>query len=190
MKDKVEYKTLGEIADVIVGIPEEKNQNEKVFKYYCIQPSHLRDFNQIDEADMVFRGSRVNNFDLVKANDILIKRLSPSNINLLIEATPNTYVSGNVMIIRTRENYNPKYVASILESQGLPTLQHHTARGVSVQTVSKAELQNLKIPLLPLAKQNLIGEIWFLGKEKQRLLKKLADEEARYYKALLDRLLR
>ena len=144
MKDKVEYKTLGEIADVIVGIPEEKNQNEKVFKYYCIQPSHLRDFNQIDEADMVFRGSRVNNFDLVKANDILIKRLSPSNINLLIEATPNTYVSGNMMIIRARENYNPKYVASILESQGL-RLYNIIQPEVFGSDLSKAELQNLKI---------------------------------------------
>lgn len=190
MRGTIEYKTLGEIVDVIVGIPEEKTQNKRNFKYYCIQPSHLLDFNQFEKADMVFRGSQVNESALVKANDILIKRLSPSNINFLAEENPNTYVSGNVMIIRTKENYNSKYVACILESQGLPALQHHTTRGVTIQTISKAELQNVKVPLLPLEKQKLIGEIWLLSKEKQRLLKKIADEEARYCKALLDRLLR
>lgn len=190
MKDTIEYKTLGEIADIIVGIPEEKAPSKRNFRYYCIQPSHLLDFNQIEKADTVFRGTRINDTALVKVNDILIKRLSPSNINFLAEEFSNTYISGNVMIIRTRENFNPKYVASILESQGLPAFQHHTTRGVTIRTISKAELQNVKIPLLPLEKQKLIGEIWFLSKEKQRFLKKLADEETRYFKALLNRLLR
>jgi hypothetical protein len=190
MKDTIEYKTLGEIADIIVGLPEEKAPGKRNFKYYCIQPSHLLDFNRVAKADPVFRGAPINDTALVRANDILIKRLSPSGINFLAGEMLNTFISGNVMIIRTRDNFNPKYVAGILESQGLPAFQHHTARGVTVRTISKAELQNVKLPLLPLEKQKLIGEIWFLSKEKQRLLKKLAEEETRYFKALLNGLLR
>lgn len=190
MKDTIEYKTLGEIADIIVGLPEEKASGKPKFWYYCIQPSHLLDFNRVEKADIVFRSAQINDTALVRANDILIKRLSPSSVNFLTGEFSNTFISGNVMIIRTRDNFNPKYVAGILESRGLPAFQHHTARGVTVRTISKAELQKVKIPLLPLEKQKLIGEIWFLSKEKQRLLKRLAEEETSYFRALLNGLLR
>lgn len=190
MEKIIGYKTLNQIAEVIVGIPEEKTKDERNYQYYYIQPSHLQDFNQINPFDLVFRSTYPNIAAFVKKFDILIKRLSPANINILTQDHPLTYVSSNIMIVRTGKDFDPKYVAGILENQGVPSLQHHTQRGAMIQTISKSELQNVKIPVLPLNTQKVLGEIWLLSKEKQKLLKKLADEEAKYTTALFNTLLR
>ena len=189
IKKVIEYMILSEVADIIVGIPEEKPQNGQIYEYYCIQPSHLQEFNQMNVVDMIYRSTVLSNSAFVKLNDILLKRLNPSNIYLLTRECPNTFISANMMIVRANDNIDAKYLASILENQGLPSLQHNTTRGTAIQTISKTELQNVKIPILPLEKQKNVGEIWLLGKEKQKLLKKLADEETKHIKALIDQLM-
>lgn len=189
MEYKVGYKLLREIAEIIVGIPKEKNKGEERHKYHCIYPSQLQEFNCMLDAERVVRSKPINEKALIKMDDILIKRLSPSYINVATKAYPNTYMSENIMAVRVQKEFDAKYMASILESLGLPTLQHYAKRGVTIQTISGAELQNLKIPILPVHKQKHLGEIWLLGKEKQRILKEVSDEGARYFKALLDKMI-
>jgi Type I restriction modification DNA specificity domain. len=186
MTDTIEYMNLGDVADIIVGVPDEKPHSNEQFEYYCIQPSNLQEFNQVSNLDIVHRNTRLNETVLVKTGDILIKRLNPSNINILLGEFSNTYVSGNIMIIRVKEGFDAKYLASVLETQRLPSMQHDTKRGIIVQTISKSELQNVLIPILPINKQKALGEIWILSKQKQRILRTLAIEEEKYTKAIFD----
>jgi restriction endonuclease S subunit len=185
----VEYKFLGEIAEIIVGIPEEKKKGDKEYKYFCIQPSHLNNNNKLLKFDVVYRAKPINEKALVKKEDILIKRLSPSYINLVADSYKNAYVTSNIMIVRCNEKIISDYLAAILEVQGLRTLKHHTKRGVTVQTISKKELSLIEIPMPDLHTQKILGEIWLLNKCKQKLLNDWIIKENDFIKSLFNTIL-
>jgi len=186
---RVECKLLGDIAEIIAGIPEEKKKGDKEYKYFCIQPSHLNDNNKLSEFDLVDRAKPINEKALVKKGDILIKRLSPSSINLVMDSYKNAYVTSNIMIVRCNEKIISDYLAAILEVQRLRTLKHHTKRGVTVQTISKKELSLIEIPLPDLQTQKILSEIWLLNKRKQKLLNDLAIKENDFIKSLFNTIL-
>ena len=186
---RVEYKLLGDIAEIIAGIPEEKKKGNKEYKYFCIQPSHLNDNNKLSEFDLVSRSKLINEKALVKKEDILIKRLSPSSINLVMDSYKNAYVTSNIMIVRRNEKIISDYLAAILEVQGLRTLKHHTKRGITVQTISKKELSNINIPLPDIKTQKILGEMWLLNKTKQRLLNEWTSKENDFIQSLFNTIL-
>jgi len=186
---KVKYKLLGDVAEIIAGIPEEKKKGDKEYKYFCIQPSHLIDNNKLLKFDEVYRTKPINKNALIRKKDILIKRLSSSSINLVMESYENTYVTSNIIIVRCNENVNPDYLAAILEIQGLKTLKHYTKRGVTVNTISKKELSLVEIPLPDLKSQKILGEIWLLNKRKQELINNLAIKENDFIKSLFNTIL-
>jgi len=185
----VEYKSLGDIAEIFTGIPEEKKKDKKEYEYFFIQPSHLNDNNKLSEFDLVGRNKPINEKALVKKGDILIKRLSPSSINLVMDNYKNTYVTSNIMIVRCNEKIISDYLAAILEVQGLRTLHHHTKRGVTVQTISKKELSNINIPLPDIKTQKILGEMWLLNKTKQKLLNDWTIKENDFIKSLFNTIL-
>jgi hypothetical protein len=185
----VEYKFLGDVAEIIAGIPEERKKGEKKYKYFCIQPSNLNYNNKLSEFDLVSRTKPINEKALVKKGDILIKRLSSSSINLVMDNYKNAYVTSNIMIVRRNEKIIPDYLAAILEVQGLRTLKHHTKRGVIVQTISKKELSYINIPLPDIKTQKILGEMWLLNKTKQRLLNELTSKENDFIQSLFNTIL-
>lgn len=186
---RIEFKLLGVVAEIIAGIPEGKKKGEKEYKYFCIQPSHLNDNNKLSKFDLVSRIKPINEKALVKKGDILIKRLSPSSINLVMDSYKNAYVTSNIMIVRRNEKIVSDYLAAILEVQGLRTLQHHTKRGVTVQTISKKELSNINIPLPDIKTQKILGEMWLLNKTKQRLLNEWTSKENDFIQSLFNTIL-
>lgn len=186
---RVEYKLLGDIAEIIAGIPEEKKKNNKEYKYFCIQPSHLKDNTKLLKFDVVYRTKPINKKALIRKEDILIKRLSPSSINLVMDSYKNAYVTSNIMIVRCNEKIISDYLAAILEVQGLRTLKHHTKRGITVQTISKKELCNINIPLPDIKTQKILGEMWLLNKTKQRLLNDWAIKENDFIQSLFNTIL-
>ena len=186
---RVEYKLLGDVAEIIAGIPEGKKKSNKGYKYFCIQPSHLNDNNKLSKFDEVYKAKPINEKALVKKEDILIKRLSPSSINLVMDSYKNAYVTSNIMIVRRNEEIISDYLAAILEVQGLRTLKHHTKRGVTVQTISKKELSNINIPLPDIKTQKILGEMWLLNKRKQKLLNDLAIKENDFIQSLFNTIL-
>ena len=186
---RVEYKFLGEIAEIIARIPEGKKKSNKGYKYFCIQPSNLNDNNKLSKFDEVYKIKPINENALIKKEDVLIKRLSPSYINLVMDSYKNAYVTSNIMIVRCKEKIISSYLAAILEVQGLKTLKHHTKRGVTVHTISKKELSLIEIPLPDLQTQKILGEIWLLNKRKQKLLNDLAIKENDFIKSLFNTIL-
>ena len=186
---RVEYKLLGDVAEIIAGIPEGKKKSNKGYKYFCIQPSHLNDNNKLSKFDEVYKAKPINEKALVKKEDILIKRLSPSSINLVMDSYKNAYVTSNIMIVRRNEEIISDYLAAILEVQGLRTLKHHTKRGVTVHTISKKELSNINIPLPDIKTQKILGKMWLLNKNKQKLLNDWAIKENDFIKSLFNTIL-
>ncbi len=185
----IEYKLFSDIAEIIAGIPEEKKTDKEEYKYFCIQPSNLNDNNKLSNFNEVYRTKPINKNALIRKKDILIKRLSSSSINFVMDSYKNTYVTSNIMIVRGNEKIIPEYLAAILEVQGLKTLKHYTKRGVTVHTISKKELSLIEIPLPDLQTQKILGEIWLLNKRKQELLNDLAIKENNFVKSLFNTIL-
>ncbi len=186
---RVKYKLLGDIAEIIAGIPEGKKKGDKEYKYFCIQPSHLNNNNKLVKFDVVHRTKPINEKALVKKEDILIKRLNPSSINLVMGSYENAYVTSNIIIVRCNEKIISDYIAAILEVQGLTTLKHYTKRGITVQTISKKELSNINIPLPDIKTQKILGEMWLLNKRKQKLLNDLTIKENDFIQSLFNTIL-
>jgi len=186
---RVEYKLLGDFTEIIAGIPEGKKKSNKGYKYFCIQPSHLNDNNKLSKFNEVYKVKPINEKALVKKGDILIKRLSPSSVNLVMDSYKNAYVTSNIMIVRRNEEIISDYLAAILEVQGLRTLKHHTKRGVTVQTISKKEISNINIPLPDIKTQKILGKMWLLNKRKQKLLNDLVIKENDFIQSLFNTIL-
>ncbi len=161
-KMNVKYKLLGDVAEIIAGIPEEKKKGDKEYNYFCIQPSHLNDNNKLLEFDLVSRSKPINEKALVKKEDILIKRISPSSINLVMGNYKNAYVTSNIIIVRCNEK---------------------------IQTISKKELSNINIPLPDIKTQKILGEMWLLNKRKQKLLNDLSIKENDFIQSLFNTIL-
>lgn len=186
----IKYKFLGEICEIITGIPDERNDEQKGYRYLCLQPSSLSDNNEITELSEVFRSSKISDNAIIQKEDILIKRLRPSHVNVVDKVYENAYATSNVMIIRLKKNYNASYIAAVLETQGLSMLSHYTKKGVTVQTISKKELKDIKVPIIECGKQQALGELWVLNKQKIKLMNNMIDEEKELIKSIYNKVLK
>lgn len=180
----VEVKKLGELCEIITGVPDEKKSDNAKFSYMYIQPSCLSEFNEVSNMSQVYRQTEVKKKSIVLHNDILVKRIGPTHVNIIKNPKSNTYVSSNLLIIRAHE-FNVEYIAMVLESRGLSLLTHYTKKGVTVQTVSKKELGQIDIPIISKEKQLALGNLWNDNKLKLRLLNKLIDQEKKIMKSAL-----
>ena len=62
----------------------------------------------------------------------------------------------------------------------------NSSGGAAFATISSGLIANLPITLLPLEKQQIIGEVMRLSEKEQRLLSDLLIEKKKYNSALLD----
>lgn len=180
---------LGEFCEIITGIPDEKKLDKPLFEYWCVQPSSLNEYNEIHNVSKVFRNSEINEKALVNHNDIIIKRIGPSHINVTVNPKSNTYVTSNLMIIRVLNNFEVNYIAMVLESKGLLLLTHYTNKGVTVQTVSKKELSQIEIPVIDKKKQKILGNLWAANKRKVKLLSELIKQEQQVVKSVFTKII-
>lgn len=185
----IEYMKLGDFCEIITGIPEEKKIEDASKEYWCVQPSSLNEFNEILNISKVFRKNEISEKALLKHNDIIIKRIGPSHINIVENPKDNTYVTSNLMIIRIVGESDANYIATILESKGLSLLTHYTNKGVTVQTVSKKELSQIEIPFIEKDKQKIIGDLWSANKRKLKLLSGLMIQEKEVVKSVLSKII-
>lgn len=190
IKINTKYKLLGEICEIITGIPDDRKDDKKNHKYLCLKPSSLSHNNEITELSEVYRSSKISDNAIIKEKDILIKRLSPSYVNVVDEVYENAYVTSNIMIIRLKQKYSANYIALVLEIKGLSMLSHYTKKGVTVQTISKKELSNIKVPIIEYGKQHALGELWMFNKQKNKLMNEIIDEEKELIKSIYNKVLK
>lgn len=130
--------------------------------------------------------------EIIMPGDILFKAKGLNNTAVLIDSIPaNTTVTASCHIIRvTDKNFLPEYVCSWLNSAAAKN--HFSkgagqATGVTIANVSKATLESLEIPLIPLKNQKLISEIEECSKQEKELLLKIAEEKERLNRAIIEK---
>ncbi len=130
--------------------------------------------------------------EIIMPGDILFKAKGLNNTAVLIGSIPsNTTVTASCHIIRvTNKNFLPEYVCSWLNSA---VAKNHfskgagQATGVTIANVSKATLETLEIPLLPLKNQKLISEIEECSKQEKELLLKIAEKKEILNRAIIEK---
>ena len=128
----------------------------------------------------------------IMPGDILFKAKGLNNTAVLIDSIPpNTTVTASCHIIRVVDkNFLPEYVCSWLNSAAAKN--HFSkgagqATGVTIANVSKATLETLEIPLLPLKNQKLISEIEECSKQEKELLLKIAEKKEMLNRAIIEK---
>lgn len=130
--------------------------------------------------------------EIIMPGDILFKAKGLNNTTVLIDSIPpNTTVTASCHIIRVVDkNFLPEYVCSWLNSAAAKN--HFSkgagqATGVTIANVSKATLETLEIPLLPLKNQKLISEIEECSKQEKELLLKIAEKKEMLNRAIIEK---
>ena len=130
--------------------------------------------------------------EVIMPGDILFKAKGLNNTAVLIDTIPpNTTVTASCHIIRvTDKNFLPEYVCSWLNSAAAKN--HFSkgagqATGVTIANVSKATLESLEIPLIPLKNQKLISNIKECTKQEKEIRQKIAEKKELLYRAIIEK---
>lgn len=130
--------------------------------------------------------------EIIKPGDILFKAKGLNNTAVLINDIPqNTTVTASCHIIRVIDkNFLPEYVCSWLNSAAAKN--HFSkgagqATGVTIANVSKATLETLEIPLIPLKNQKLISNIEECAKQEKEMRQKIVEKKELLYRAIIEK---
>lgn len=130
--------------------------------------------------------------EIIMPGDILFKAKGLNNTAVLIDTIPpNTTVTASCHIIRvTDKNFLPEYVCSWLNSAAAK--KHFSkgagqATGVTIANVSKATLESLEIPSIPVKEQKLIAGIEELASQEKELRLKIAEKKDLLNRAIIEK---
>lgn len=130
--------------------------------------------------------------EIIMSGDILFKAKSLNNTAVLIDTIPpNTTVTASCHIIRvTDKNFLPEYVCTWLNSAAAK--KHFSkgagqATGVTIANVSKATLESLEIPSIPVKEQKLIAGIEELASQEKELRLKIAEKKDLLNRAIIEK---
>lgn len=110
---------------------------------------------------------------LLKKDDIVLKRIAPMFVNYIDWLPEDIYCGNNLIIISALDQVYPRYLAMQLNDI-VKELSTSSSVGAVMKSISRTDLENVKIPVPNYEKQVLIGDLWYdsveLKKKKTRLL--------------------
>jgi restriction endonuclease S subunit len=179
-------KNLGEVADIISGITDDRESAGK-YVYRLIQPNGLNDSGDLVQLTGIFRQEPISDWQLVKSGDVLIKRLNPSSAFLMEDVNMPTAITQNIFIIRATEAILPSYLAFLMDqARVLSQAEHLSGTVATIKAVSAKKLMEIPIPIVPLSRQSVLGELWKLTKQRKRLLMHYMDESDKIMASISD----
>ena len=130
--------------------------------------------------------------EIIMPGDILFKAKGLNNTAVLIDTIPpNTTVTASCHIIRVADKtFLPEYVCTWLNSAAAK--KHFSkgagqATGVTIANVSKATLESLEIPAIPIKEQKLIAGIEELASQEKELRLKIAEKKDLLNRAIIEK---
>lgn len=187
-----ETKSLKEIADIIKGVYIKPNQQPSKENYFYLSPVHLKDGKlNIDNATRFIDKSNVSdnqNKYVLKAGDIVISTIfNDLKMYVFKENDPPAIASNNLIIIRSN---NDDYIMSYLQTEEGKRIFSEQAKdlttGSIIPHINIIDIQNIRIPILPLSDLNLVGNTAIENASSEELL--LLEEIIKSYKNQIDEL--
>ena len=113
---------------------------------------------------------------LIKTDDIVVKRITPTFVNYIDYMPDDVYAGNNLIVISPKQEVYPKYIAMLLNEK-IQTLSESSSVGAVMKSVSRPHLEDFIIPLIPYEKQMRVGDLWYCGIELEKLKTRLAELE-------------
>ena len=112
----------------------------------------------------------------IHPDDIIIKRITPGYVNYISNISDGLYAGNNLIVLTARDGVNAKYLAMILNDK-IPSISESSSVGAVMKSVSRPDLEKIKIPLLPYEQQVKLGEVWFLNIDLKKMKNRLSELE-------------
>lgn len=167
---------LCEIAEIKFSFPEKYKKNETGELAIWATAALLQKNNVFGEFQLDEGLKPSDQLELLK-NDIIIKRINPTYVNFNDKTFNKCFVGNNLIIVRVKKEFYAKYIAFVL-NEAIEKFVKDSSSGSVIPSISKYEFDNMLLEVPPSMKlQEAIGEIWYLGIEKKKLIQRLSELE-------------
>ena len=113
---------------------------------------------------------------LLHKNDIVVKRIAPTFINYIDDIEDGIYCGNNLIIVIPKNIVDPKYLAMILNEK-IASLSKESSIGAVMKSISRTDLEEMRIPFPDIETQKAIGSLWHNGIELKKKRTRLAELE-------------
>lgn len=192
---------LKDIATVRLGYPFRSSienirldgEEEQKGMIGVIQMKDFDEYNRLDWSDVYkVQIKDLDKSHLLQPGDIVFRSRGVSNTAALVTnemqqiAVDRCVASAALMVIRLRTNkIDPAYLCWYINHPNGQREISRLARGTNQQMVSKAALETLTLPLLPLEKQKMVVELAALSLREQEILSELTQKRKIYSDRIL-----
>jgi hypothetical protein len=159
-------------------------QEYRLLSLRCIKEPGVLDVSQ---AEPYMSRELLKSDFLTRRDDILVRLSAPYTAALVDDASADYVVPSHFAIIRVdKSKVDPAYVLWILRQQStLKQIYQNVSGTIAFGTINSSFFNDLKIDIIPLEKQRLIGEILKLSEREQALLSELARAKAELNMAIM-----
>ena len=181
-------KRLGDIAEIMAGIPGFADKGR--YKYKVVQPNSFTDTGAMNAVETQKRGDEISQRQLLAPGDILVKRLNPSFVHVVTLESAGMAVSQNLLVARPGNEVDPYYLGYLLEQKEiLGQVEHVTGSAAAIKAISIKKLADIMVPIIPIADQRKVGEIWKLSRKRKQLLNDYMAESDRLVSMLASKII-
>ena len=181
-------KRLGDIAEIMAGIPGFADKGR--YKYKVVQPNSFTDTGEMNAVETQKRGDEISQRQLLISGDILLKRLNPSFVHVVTLESAGMAVSQNLLVVRPGNEVDPYYLGYLLEQKEiLGQVEHVTGSAAAIKAISIKKLADIMIPVIPIADQRKVGEVWKLSRKRKQLLNDYMAESDRLVSMLASKII-
>ena len=120
----------------------------------------------------------------------LVKRLNPSFVHVVALESVGMVASQNLLVVRPSAEIDPYYLGYLLEQKEvLGQVEHVTGSAAAIKAISVKKLAAITIPIISIAEQRKIGEIWKLSRKRKELLNEYMAENDRLVSMLASKII-
>ena len=151
-----------------------------------IQPKDVFGGGIIEEAALRFSPERLKPGHLLKNGDVLLSSRGEFKA-ALYKGTRKTLASNLLFVLSVRnKDFLPEYLVFYLNSKsGQAQISAYKNTG-ALPAIIRSGIERLDIPLLPIKRQKLLAETYFLLLREKELSQKLAEEKTKLLELALN----
>jgi len=181
-------RTLGEVAEVMAGMTGFGTVGN--YCYRVVQPNSFSDTGIMDTVEQQKRSDEISDKQRLAIGDILVKRLNPSFVHVVALESVGMVASQNLLVVRPSTEIDPYYLGYLLEQKEvLGQVEHVTGSAAAIKAISVKKLAAIKIPIIPIAEQRKVGQIWKLSRKRKELLNEYMAENDRLVSMLASKII-
>ena len=179
---------LGEVAEVMTGMAGFGTGGE--YRYKVVQPNTFSDTGIMGMVEQQKRNDEISEKQRLMIGDILVKRLNPSFVHVVALESVGMVASQNLLVVRPVGEVDPYYLGYLLEQKEiLGQIEHVTGSAAAIKAISVKKLAAIAIPIVPIAEQRKVGEIWKLSRKRKELLNEYIAENDRLVSVLASKII-